>query len=160
MEAVLACSVTAIASRVETWWEGQIIDGRAHSFQTKGWGATRGIDLRHWSLFSGFAELREHVTADGSCAVDLSALPCIFMRWKETRFLSADTLESHAGLSINGYYYVCLSRRDGAISGLYYDPCSRPFQQLKLQPLSADAYSCSAAGKGAGAMCFASCAFR
>lgn len=38
------------------------------------------------------------------------------------------------GLSISGFYYVSLRRRDGRVEGLYFDPASSPYQQLELWP--------------------------
>ncbi|OCK82231.1 hypothetical protein K432DRAFT_293683 [Lepidopterella palustris CBS 459.81] len=42
--------------------------------------------------------------------------------------------EDGCGLTISGFYYVCLRRSDGAVEGLYYDPQSSPYQHLKLVP--------------------------
>ena len=36
------------------------------------------------------------------------------------------------GLSIKGFYYVCMRRSDGAIEGLYFDPQSSPYQRLRM----------------------------
>ncbi|KAF2850092.1 hypothetical protein T440DRAFT_499319 [Plenodomus tracheiphilus IPT5] len=41
--------------------------------------------------------------------------------------------DSGCGLTISGFYYVCLRRRDGALEGLYYDPQSSPYQCLRLE---------------------------
>ena len=38
-----------------------------------------------------------------------------------------------AGLTIAGFYYVCLERASGRIEGFYFDPSSTPFQRLDLQ---------------------------
>lgn len=40
--------------------------------------------------------------------------------------------DSGCGLTISGFYYVCLRRSDGAVQGLYYDPLSSPYQCLVL----------------------------
>ena len=37
------------------------------------------------------------------------------------------------GLSIKGFYYVSLRRRDGRIEGLYFDPQSSPYQRLEME---------------------------
>jgi hypothetical protein len=37
------------------------------------------------------------------------------------------------GLTISGFYYVCLRRSDGKIEGLYCDPQSSPYQHLMLE---------------------------
>lgn len=36
------------------------------------------------------------------------------------------------GLTISGFYYVCLRREDGEVEGLYCDPESSPYQHLRL----------------------------
>ncbi|KAJ4304788.1 hypothetical protein N0V90_000316 [Kalmusia sp. IMI 367209] len=41
--------------------------------------------------------------------------------------------DSGCGLTISGFYYVCLRRSDGCLEGLYYDPQSSPYQCLKLE---------------------------
>jgi hypothetical protein len=47
-----------------------------------------------------------------------------------------DVTEDGCGLTISGFYYVCLRRSDGTVEGLYYDPQSSPYQHLKLVPVS------------------------
>jgi hypothetical protein len=47
--------------------------------------------------------------------------------------------DSSCGLTISGFYYVCLRRSDGRVEGLYYDPQSSPYQCLKLESCSAGA---------------------
>jgi hypothetical protein len=37
------------------------------------------------------------------------------------------------GLTISGFYYVCLRRADGCVEGLYCDPHSSPYQHLTLE---------------------------
>jgi hypothetical protein len=44
--------------------------------------------------------------------------------------------DSSCGLTISGFYYVCLDRRDGRLEGLYYDPQSSPYQCLKLESVN------------------------
>ncbi|KAJ8105518.1 hypothetical protein OPT61_g10128 [Boeremia exigua] len=41
--------------------------------------------------------------------------------------------DSGCGLTISGFYYVCLRRSDGRVEGLYYDPMSSPYQCLILE---------------------------
>jgi Vacuolar import and degradation protein len=36
------------------------------------------------------------------------------------------------GLTISGFYYIALHRASGRIEGLYFDPGSQPFQELRL----------------------------
>jgi hypothetical protein len=118
-------------ARVETFWEGHLVDGRAHGFLTGAWGADAATDLRHWSQFAPFAPLRACV-ADGRAAhIDCAALAHVYMRWKEVCFVNVGP---DCGLTIAGFYYICLSRADGIINGFYFDPASQPFQQLRLAP--------------------------
>ena len=53
--------------------------------------------------------------------------------------------EGH-GLTISGFYYVCMRRSDGRIEGLYYDPQSSPYQHLRLSPLRAPGMGLAASG--------------
>lgn len=133
--------------RVETLWEGQLVDGRAHGFPTGAWGADAATDLRHWSQFPAFAPLRQRAARGAAQEVDCGALGHVFMRWKETSFVNCGP---DCGLTIAGFYYVCLSRADGAVSGFYFDPASAPFQQLALQP-SAPGGLMSSRGAATGA---------
>ena len=55
--------------------------------------------------------------------------------------------DSACGLTISGFYYVCLRRSDGALEGLYYDPQSSPFQRLYLQPGFGDGGGSKRAGQ-------------
>lgn len=71
----------------------------------------------------------------------------IFMRWKERCFVhsrhddcctssTSDRLgdqDRGHGLTISGFYYVSLRRRDGEVDGLYFDPSSTPYQLLRLR---------------------------
>jgi len=56
----------------------------------------------------------------------------ILMRWKELSYLN--TTPQAAGLTIAGFYYVCMHRTTGHIQGYYHDPSSNPWQQLHLSP--------------------------
>ncbi|KAK9896001.1 hypothetical protein P389DRAFT_72994 [Cystobasidium minutum MCA 4210] len=55
----------------------------------------------------------------------------ILMRWKERDFIDCDARSS--GLTISGFYYLCLNRKTGALSGFYFDPLSTPHQKLELE---------------------------
>jgi hypothetical protein len=48
--------------------------------------------------------------------------------------------DSGCGLTISGFYYVCLRRADGQLEGLYYDPQSSPYQCLKLDSVNGGVY--------------------
>ena len=68
-----------------------------------------------------------------NCRCDgLSTHPHVFMRWKEKNFVNVG---DDCGLTIAGFYYVCMSRKTGSIEGFYHDPNSSPYQKLQLVPL-------------------------
>ena len=73
----------------------------------------------------------------------LATHPYVYMRWQERCFLPQPTQSPQtpaqssaaaaaAGLSISGFYYVCLHRASGAITGLYNDPTLAPALALAL----------------------------
>lgn len=62
----------------------------------------------------------------------LSTHSHIFMRWKERKFVNVG---EDCGLTIAGFYYICISRQTGIIEGFYHDPHSSPYQKLHLKPL-------------------------
>ena len=41
-----------------------------------------------------------------------------------------------SNLTIQGFYYMCLNRETGEISGHYFDPSCIPCQKLVLEPKS------------------------
>ena len=129
MEARNVPNSTGPSDSVQTYWDGQIVDNHNFSFSTLLWDASPASDERHWSRFRAFQPLHDAYKADGCAKVDLAAYPYIFMRWKERCFVNAG---NECGLTIAGFYYVCLSRKSGKIVGFYFDPSSSPFQRLVL----------------------------
>ncbi|CAG9464622.1 unnamed protein product [Pedinophyceae sp. YPF-701] len=120
---------------VVTYFKGELIDGVNHSFETGRWGASARDDRKHWALFDPWLELQSR--GGGG---DRSAAPSdprnsdhVFLRLKEQFFY--DEGSSSSALSINGFYYLCLSRIHGEMHGFYFDPCTpSPFQDIRLQP--------------------------
>lgn len=43
--------------------------------------------------------------------------------------------DEQSGLTISGFYYVCLTRQTGDIQAYYFDPEGSPHQQLAMKPL-------------------------
>lgn len=58
----------------------------------------------------------------------------IFARLKEHSF--ADERSKDAGLTIAGFYYLTIDRRDGSVDGRYYDPASSAYQRVQLRQAS------------------------
>jgi hypothetical protein len=125
-----ALNVPSAETPVVTFWEGEIVDNKNYTFYTGKWEATKETDVKHWSKFSSFEELRDDVQKDGGKSFDLANYPYMFMRWKEKFFVNVGT---DCGLTIAGFYYVCFSRSDGSVHGFYYDPNSSPYQKLELK---------------------------
>ncbi|KAK4525425.1 hypothetical protein GAYE_SCF12G3333 [Galdieria yellowstonensis] len=116
---------------VITFWEGQIVDNIHYGFRTGCWEATEEDDLRHWSQFSAFRALERVFEIDRARQVALHPLEYVFMRWKERYFVN---VPHNCGLTIAGFYYVCMNRITGETQGYYFDPDSLPFQKLQLSP--------------------------
>ncbi|ORX78593.1 hypothetical protein K493DRAFT_362894 [Basidiobolus meristosporus CBS 931.73] len=130
-----ALNVPATTATVLTYWDGEIIDFVNHGLWTEKWQATRDIDLQHWRMFKAFKGVDSADISHGADSVkNLEDIhrDYIFMRWKERFFVNVSAQDS--GLTIAGFYYVCLRRCDGLIEGFYFDPSSTPYQRLLLKP--------------------------
>lgn len=121
-----ALDVPKALSPVVTFWRGEIVDNCNYFFWTGRWEAELCTDIKHWEKFIAFKSMQAKVRRDN---IDLSRSKYIFMRWKEIFFVSPG---EDCGLTIAGFYYLCMDRQTGAILGYYYDPHSQPFQRLQL----------------------------
>jgi len=75
--------------------------------------------------------MAEHFNEDGfTFNPDTSSH--LFMRWKEHFLVPNHRIESVAGASFAGFYYICFSKADGAIAGFYFHNNSEMFQSLNL----------------------------
>lgn len=128
-----ALDVPKADSPVVTFWRGEIIDNRNYFFWTGRWDAKVKTDVEHWEKFIAFSPLKMRVQRDRGDDINLADSRYIFMRWKEIFFVSPG---EDCGLTIAGFYYVCMCRLTGAILGFYYDPHSQPFQRLQLNATS------------------------
>uniref|UniRef100_A0A7S0ZAR5 Glucose-induced degradation protein 4 homolog n=1 Tax=Timspurckia oligopyrenoides TaxID=708627 RepID=A0A7S0ZAR5_9RHOD len=126
-----ALDVPKIDTPVLTFWEGEIVDNKNSTFRTRRWDATKSNDIEHWSKFESFAPYSKDLGA----SQNLGQCRHVFMRWKEKFFERNDP---NGGLTIAGFYYLCLDRQTGKIYGYYYDPRSAPFQKLELFPYRED----------------------
>lgn len=124
-----ALDVPSAQAPVLTFWRGEIIDNRNYFFWTDRWNAQLKDDVRHWGEFRAFAPLKDRVRRDRGDDIDLAHCRHIFMRWKEIFFVGPG---EDCGLTIAGFYYVCMDRQTGAIVGYYYDPTNQPWQRLEL----------------------------
>lgn len=116
---------------VTTFWEGEIVDNKNFSFVTSRWDAVPASDFKHWAKFPAFEAIQSEVKVRRGRCSRLSNFRYIFMRWKEHFFVDAT---EDCGLTIQGFYYICMSRETGAVTGYYFDPTCAPSQKLELEP--------------------------
>lgn len=126
-----ALNVPVASSTVITYWEGEIVDFINYDLWTKKWGASERVDIDHWRRFDAFKGLNSTALDEHSHLKVHEQY--IFMRWKEKFFVNI--LPHESGLTIAGFYYICIRRSDGFVEGFYYDPTSKPFQRLALNPM-------------------------
>ncbi|GKV29957.1 hypothetical protein SLEP1_g38830 [Rubroshorea leprosula] len=107
-----------IGRPVVTFWEGEIVDMKNHTFYTGKWHATPQDDINYWASFS--SALGNAVQADGGNSWNLSDDPFIFMRWKEQRYVSEQTDSEFRCMA--GFYYVAFSIKYGTINATYHKP--------------------------------------
>jgi len=118
----------------------QIIDGRNFSFKAGDrtvWNSTSKADATHWTRFAAYQDLLAadelaasmNAAPSAKIAGTLQAAPALFMRWKEIYFVST---QPGSGLTIDGFYYICLDKQSGALDGWYYDPNCGNEQRLVL----------------------------
>ncbi|KAK8199091.1 vacuolar import and degradation protein-domain-containing protein [Phyllosticta capitalensis] len=146
-------------SSITTYLEGEILDFQTHTLLTESFKSSPATDATYWRKLPPFAHLRDNDLIHSLVSheyVSKLANEWILMRWKERCFVKStgaarqqqqpsssatrpsvddEMVEDGCGLTISGFYYVCLRRSDGAVEGLYYDPQSSPYQHLKLSPV-------------------------
>lgn len=113
-----------------TYWEGEIVDNINYFFLTNKWNASALSDSQHWSKFAAF---RESDVQSHYARKNLESERFIFMRWKEKFFLNVRDPDE-CGMSIAGFYYLCMDRRTRVVEGYYVDQSSTPNQHLILAP--------------------------
>lgn len=139
---------SAVGTSITTFWEGEIVDFQRHSLKTGKWCSSSKTDITYWRKLEPFRDQDDPEFAQNLVSRKYIKEVCskfIFMRWKgkcdrrkkelkaESCFVNVDSQES--GLTIAGFYFLCLRRRDGMIEGYYFDPSSSPYQLLSLQPM-------------------------
>jgi hypothetical protein len=132
---------------ITTYLEGEILDFRRHTFLTESFHNDVACDVAYWRKLAPFknvpvAELPQRLLSRTFLAQVMEKY--ILMRWKERCFVRSKQDRANGaegelgpeddgcGLTISGFYYVCLRREDGLIEGLYCDAQSSPYQYLKL----------------------------
>ena len=145
-------------AHIVTFLEGEIIDFNKHTLETKNFKADADIDSTYWRELQPFKDLSDAEVAKNLVShkwvTEVLAKGWILMRWKgkfaptiSTNEVLVSSLtktspercfitptDARQGLTISGFYYISLSREDGSVEGLYYDPGSSPYQQLSLKP--------------------------
>ncbi|PLW35931.1 hypothetical protein PCASD_12699 [Puccinia coronata f. sp. avenae] len=116
---------------------------RHHFQQISTFGSTSHLnDLRYWSKTKAFLGLDPNsifqTLENDPIFLDALDSQFILMRWKETNFVNCEPTQS--GLSIQGFYYVCLEKLTGLVEAYYYDPASLPYQKLQLKPIGTNGF--------------------
>ncbi|KAK2789068.1 hypothetical protein FQN52_006435 [Onygenales sp. PD_12] len=123
-------------AHIITFLEGEIIDFKTHSLETRNFKANAEVDSLYWRELEPFKsltydEIVKNLVSKKWMTEQLTK-GWILMRWKERCFVSPS--HSRQGLTISGFYYISIRRSDGHIEGMYYDPGSSPYQHLTLDP--------------------------
>ncbi|KAJ1974987.1 hypothetical protein H4R35_003354, partial [Dimargaris xerosporica] len=134
---MVGLNMPARVSNVTTYWEGEILDFKTCGLCTGKWSSDSNTDRQFWQNFKGLKRLRTLKSRDAleSISPDIIAdiqQDYILMRWKEHFFVNVSSTDHD--LSISGFYYICMRRSDGVITGFYRDMRSKPYQKLKLRP--------------------------
>ncbi|KAJ2882961.1 hypothetical protein H4R27_003092, partial [Coemansia aciculifera] len=109
-----ALNVRDVPTSVVTCWEGEVVDFKNFMPLTGKWRASADNDRQYWRLFASLA------AADSSADAFLCKWPSllcgrrmprllednIYMRWKEESFVDRSP---DAGLTIDGFYYICMN---------------------------------------------------
>ena len=124
-----------VSTSITTFLTGEILDFNTHTLLTTSWNAKVAIDSTYWRKLGPFKNLSEKEIVAGLVSRKWMRENVyekwVLMRWKEKCFVTPSDAQS--GLTISGFYYVCLRRSDGFLEGLYYDPLSSPYQHLELR---------------------------
>ncbi|MCJ1312493.1 hypothetical protein MMC25_006167 [Agyrium rufum] len=123
------------STSITTFLTGEIIDFNLFTLQTSTYPSTPSNDSTYWRKLGPFKSLSEKDIVAGLVSAkwmdEHVSKKWILMRWKEQCFVTPS--DAQLGLTISGFYYVCLRREDGWLEGLYYDPLSSPYQHLELR---------------------------
>ncbi|KAL9100501.1 MAG: hypothetical protein Q9163_004124 [Psora crenata] len=124
-------------SSITTYLEGEIIDFNKFTLETKSFRSDSRTDATYWRKLPPFRDMKDEDSVVKSLLStewlrDELMGNWMLMRWKEKHFVTPSDAQS--SLTISGFYYISMRRYDGQIEGLYYDPCSTPYQHLSLKP--------------------------
>lgn len=122
---------------ITTYLEGEILDFRHHTLLTESFPSNPATDATYWRKLPPFRDFSDSELCQRLLSRSfLNSLSheYILMRWKEKCFVDKAEEEGEGcGLTISGFYYVCVRRGDGRVEGLYCDPQSSPYQHLVLE---------------------------
>eukprot|EP01112_Ceratiomyxa_fruticulosa_P013831 TRINITY_DN3909_c0_g1_i1.p1 TRINITY_DN3909_c0_g1~~TRINITY_DN3909_c0_g1_i1.p1 ORF type:complete len:199 (-),score=4.14 TRINITY_DN3909_c0_g1_i1:461-1057(-) len=117
---------------ITTFFEAEVIGDR-YSFLTRKWEADETVDRKHWERFPQFSRYSSTFNTEGFKLEPWQKQETLFMRWKEYFLVPDHNIKSIDGASFDGFYYICLQRTEGSLTGYYYHKNSELFQCLKLK---------------------------
>ena len=98
------------------------------------WQASPCVELSHWRSLTPFRSMPDADALMSMANMARLSSDYLFARLKEHSF--ADERSKDAGLTIAGFYYLTIDRRDGSVDGRYYDPASSAYQRVQLRQSS------------------------
>ncbi|KAJ2747492.1 hypothetical protein GGI20_000481 [Coemansia sp. BCRC 34301] len=144
-----AMNVPNMPTTVVTCWDGEVVDFKNFLPLTGKWRASADNDAQHWRLFEPLLASSSGSSADAFLCQWPDALrgkrmprlleDYIFMRWKEKSFVNLSPQDVE--LTIEGFYYISMNRRSGAIEAMRVDSLLNP------APTHAERLAVAALGK-------------
>ncbi|VDL24654.1 unnamed protein product [Hymenolepis diminuta] len=113
-----------------SYFNGEIIS-RKFPFVTGKWGASIETDTNHWNELNVVARFPNYYRDDFDYS-QLENFDHVYMRWKESFILPDSTRNSEKKPS-SGFYYVCLQKSTGELTGYFYNKSSERLQLLELK---------------------------
>ncbi|VDD79402.1 unnamed protein product [Mesocestoides corti] len=113
-----------------SYFDGEIIS-RQFPFVTGKWGATIETDTNHWNELNVMARFPNYYR-DNFDYSQLENFDHVYMRWKE-KFILGESSKADEKKPPTGFYYICLQKSTGELTGYFYNKASERLQLLELK---------------------------
>ncbi|KAM7536731.1 hypothetical protein Aperf_G00000082939 [Anoplocephala perfoliata] len=113
-----------------SFFNGEIIS-RQFPFVTGKWGATIETDTNHWNELNVMARFPNYYR-DSFDYSQLENFDHVYMRWKES-FILPDSTKNSDRKPSSGFYYICLQKSTGELTGYFHNKSSERLQLLELK---------------------------
>uniref|UniRef100_A0A5K3EGM4 DUF3444 domain-containing protein n=1 Tax=Mesocestoides corti TaxID=53468 RepID=A0A5K3EGM4_MESCO len=112
-----------------SYFDGEIIS-RQFPFVTGKWGATIETDTNHWNELNVMARFPNYYR-DNFDYSQLENFDHVYMRWKE-KFILGESSKADEKKPPTGFYYICLQKSTGELTGYFYNKASERLDILAL----------------------------